>query len=233
VAERVAVLAAHPDDETLGAAGAMLWHLRRGDAVHVVVATDGVTARHSESARQEECLRRAMARLGVDSVHTLSLPDQQLDAMPLLEVIGALQSVLEPIRPTVLYLHAAGDVNQDHRALHAAGLVLARPGSGVHTLRAYEVPSSSEWTPPGSLPPFVPNCFLDITEWMEEKLAAFAEYADTHESEVKPFPHPRSPEMLTAFAQRRGLALGPGRSAEAFMTLREIHSSHNTPEVSG
>ncbi|MBE7559738.1 PIG-L family deacetylase [bacterium] len=80
--ERVVVLAAHPDDETLGAGGAMLVHRAHGDRVHVVVATEGVTARHPETGRQEECLRRAMARLGVDSVRTLALPDQRLDSLP-------------------------------------------------------------------------------------------------------------------------------------------------------
>ncbi|MBE7559739.1 hypothetical protein HS125_12645 [bacterium] len=43
--------------------------------------------------------------------------------------------------------------------LHAAALVLSRPkpGATIHTLRAYETPSSTEWTPPGSLGAFRPT----------------------------------------------------------------------------
>ena len=193
--ECVVVLAAHPDDETLGAGGAICAHRACGDRVHVVVASEGVTARHNQAARQEECLRRAMARLGVDSVHTLALPDQRLDSLPLLEIVQTLAEILSSLAPTVLYVHSAFDTNQDHRALHAAALVLARPkpGATLHTLRAYETPSSTEWTPPGSLGAFTPNCYVDITPHMETKLAALSMYTETYASEIPCEPHPRSP----------------------------------------
>ena len=48
-------------------------------------------------------------------------------------------------------------------------------------------------------------------------------YADTHHSEVRPFPHPRSMEALYAYGQRHGGASGM-RSAEPFMLLRESAS---------
>lgn len=227
--ERVVVIAAHPDDETLGVGGALVAHAAAGDTTHVIVATEGVTARHGQTGRQEECLRAAMRRLGVASVHTLALPDQRLDSFPLLELAATLRESLAALDPTLLYIHSAHDVNQDHRALHAAGLILARPrpGGSLHTLRAYEVPSSSEWMPPGSLGHFAPNAYVDISEYLEAKLEALSLYARAFESEVGAPPHPRSLERVRALAATRALEGGCGRYAEAFVTLRRRYSSQS------
>ena len=69
------------------------------------------------------------------------------------------------------------DANNDHRIVHRATLIAARPLPGV-TLRAiyaYEVLSSSEWNP---LQPFAPTVFHDITPFIEAKVSALAAYED-------------------------------------------------------
>ena len=83
---RVALIVApHPDDELIGAAGLIAQLVRRGTAVHVAVATDGAAShpnsrqwprRRLVAARQMET-RRALRRLGVmpASIHFLGLPD--------------------------------------------------------------------------------------------------------------------------------------------------------------
>ncbi|MCW4463484.1 PIG-L family deacetylase [Sphingomonas sp. BT-65] len=79
------VVAPHPDDELIGAAGLIAYLIRRGTTVHVAVATDGAASHpHSRkwprrrliAARQMET-RRALRRLGVmpASIHFLGLPD--------------------------------------------------------------------------------------------------------------------------------------------------------------
>jgi N-acetylglucosamine malate deacetylase 1 len=233
--ERVVLIAAHPDDETLGAGGTLCRHVNNGDQVHVICATDGVTARHQETGQQEQCLRLAMQHLGISSVQTLSLPDQRLDSLPLLDIIQPLEDLLQSCDPTILYIHAAGDVNQDHRTLHQACLVLARPlpGRNLHTLRCFEVPSSTEWTPPGTAEPFSPNCFVDISYCIEDKLAALEVYKQAYQNELPQSPHPRSLEMVQALAQRRAIESGTGQYAEAFMTLRQQHHSKSISGSSG
>jgi LmbE family N-acetylglucosaminyl deacetylase len=82
---------------------------------------------------------------------------------------------------------------------------------------AYEVASSTEWSFQQFEPRFRPSVFFDIAAHLEAKIAAMAVY----ESEVRAFPHPRSPEALRAIALRWGSVAGLP-AAEAFDLVREI-----------
>lgn len=219
---RLLTVAAHPDDETLGAGGTMAWHAARGDTVWVCVLTEGVTSRHDRVALQEECARRACETLGVDRLVLVGLPDQRLDTLSLLDVITPIEQCIAELRPDVVLTHFAGDVNEDHRLVARATMVATRPvpGQSVRRVCAFEVPSSTDWAPPIPGSVFTPNLYVDISGTLETKLAAMKAYADTFHSEVRPYPHPRSMEALTAYAQRHGVASGL-LAAEPFMLLRE------------
>lgn len=219
---RILTVAAHPDDETLGAGGTMAWHAARGDTVWACVLTDGVTSRHDQVERQLDCARRAGDTLGLDRLVLVGLPDQRLDTLSLLDVIGPIEQCVEELRPDVVLTHFAGDVNEDHRLVARATMVATRPvaGSSVRRVCAFEVASSTDWAPPIAGSVFTPNLYVDISETLETKLTAMKSYADTYVSEVRPYPHPRSMEALTAYAQRHGVAAGL-LAAEPFMLLRE------------
>jgi LmbE family N-acetylglucosaminyl deacetylase len=219
---RVLTVAAHPDDETLGAGGTMAWHAARGDTVWVCVLTDGVTSRHDRVELQAECARRACETLGVERLVLVGLPDQRLDTLSLLDVITPIEQCIEELRPDVVLTHFAGDVNEDHRLVARATMVATRPvaGSSVRRVCAFEIPSSTDWAPPIPGNVFSPNLYVDISDTLDSKLTAMKAYADTFHSEVRPYPHPRSMEALTAYAQRHGVASGL-LAAEPFMLLRE------------
>lgn len=223
---RVLTVAAHPDDETLGAGGTMAWHAARGDIVWVCVLADGVTSRHHYVQQQADCARRACDMLGVERLILVGLPDQRLDTLSLLDVITPIEEVIDELRPDVVLTHFPGDVNEDHRLVARATLVATRPaaGSSVAKVCSFEIPSSTDWAPPipGSI--FAPNIFVDISETLETKITAMKAYADTYLNEMRPFPHPRSVEALTAYAQRHGAASGQ-LAAEPFMLLRESASA--------
>lgn len=79
------IVAPHPDDELIGAAGLIASLMRRGTDVHVAVVTDGAAShpnsrkwprRRLIAARQMET-RHALRRLGVvrGAIHFLGLPD--------------------------------------------------------------------------------------------------------------------------------------------------------------
>ena len=219
---RVLTVAAHPDDETLGAGGTMAWHAAHGDTVWACVLTDGVTSRHDKVQLQADCAKRACDTLGVERLVMVGLPDQRLDTLSLLDVIGPIEQCVRDLRPDVVLTHFAGDVNEDHRLVARATMVATRPVADCSVKRvcAFEIPSSTDWAPPIPGSVFTPNLYVDITETLETKLTAMKAYADTFHSEVRPYPHPRSMEALTAYAQRHGVASGL-LAAEPFMLLRE------------
>ena len=212
---KVLVVAAHPDDEALGCGGTIAKHAD----VTVLTLTDGVGSRDGKSsvAGRVYAHDQAARFLGFKSIRA-DLPDNQLDAAPLLKVVRLVESVVEEIKPDIIYTHHGGDLNIDHRITHQAVMTACRPmpGSSVKAIYAFEVPSSTEWASESERA-FRPNHFVDICATMDRKIEALKAY----EEEMRPFPHARSIEAVKALATWRGASVGL-KAAEAFMTLRRI-----------
>lgn len=85
----------------------------------------------------------------------------------------------------------------------------------MRTLLFFEVPSSTEWQPPGSAPAFTPNWFIDISSTLDCKLKALGAYAE----ELRVWPHPRSLQAVESLARWRGATVG-FEAAEAFILGR-------------
>ncbi len=223
----VLVVAAHPDDEVLGCGATMARHADRGDAVHVLILGEGITSRHDRpvDADPEElrALHRAAARasdlLGARDCELASLPDNRFDTIALLDVVKIVERAVATWQPEVVYTHHGGDLNIDHAITFRAVLTATRPmpGSVVQTLRAFEVPSSTEWAFGRLEQRFAPDTYVDVAATLDRKIAALREY----DGELRAFPHPRSAEGLEVVARRWGSVVGI-RAAEAFETIRSI-----------
>src|SRR5919108_2283542 len=202
---RVLVFAAHPDDEVLGMGGTIALHVGAwGDEVRIVCVTDGSSTQYPDDAerrlQKNEEARRAATELGVSDYVHLDLPDMRLDTVPHVEINAIVEREIRDLEAEVVYT-VFPDVNRDHRALFESVAVATRPAPGqpVRRVLAYAPTSSTEWTP-ALLGAFVPNWYVDITETLERKLAAFARY----ETEARPYPHPRSERALRAHAELHG-----------------------------
>ena len=219
----ILVVAAHPDDETLGAGGTVARFAGQGCEVWVCLLCDGVTNRHSEVNLQRECAERACTVLGAGHVVFCDLPDQRLDALALVDVITPIERCVADLQPEIVLTHFPGDVNQDHRIVFEATMVATRPTpeTPVRTVMCFETASSTEWAAPFPASTFAPNVFVDITATLPRKLAAMKMYAGTHVSEVRPYPHPRSYEAIEVYAKRQGVLAGTG-AAEPFMLVRDV-----------
>ena|SRR2546425_1984076 len=219
----VVVVAAHPDDEVLGCGGALARMALEGRAVHILLLADGETSRTEGSNRlaaRNAAAESACKILGCASVEVLGLPDNRLDGVELLDVVKRIEVSVEHHRPSTVLTHHVGDVNVDHRVAHEAVLAACRPRPGhpVTELLFFEVPSSTEWRPPGSAEPFAPNWFVDISKTLAVKLKALQVYR----SELRKFPHPRSLRAVEALARWRGATVGV-EAAEAFVLGRKIN----------
>ncbi len=224
---KVLVVAAHPDDEVLGCGGTIARLAREGHEIYLSIVAEGMTSRSASRAAsdpvQVESLharaREAAKLLGVKETFLHSLPDNRLDSVPLLEVIKIVEALVAQTSPERIYTHHPGDLNIDHQVVSRAVLTATRPipGCPVREIYQFEVPSSTEWAFQVGGDSFRPNTFFDISQTLELKLQAMACY----ESEVRPFPHPRSPEALRAIGQRWGTVVGRS-AAEAFQLVRAI-----------
>jgi LmbE family N-acetylglucosaminyl deacetylase len=219
---RVLVFAAHPDDEVLGMGGTIALHATAwADEVRIVCVTDGSSTQYPEDTarrlQKNEEARQAAAELGVTDYAHLDLPDMRLDTLAHVEVNAVVERALLEFEPRVVYT-VFPDVNSDHRVLFESVAVATRatPEQGVHRVLAYAPTSSFEWTPTIS-GPFAPNWFVDVTETLERKLAAFARY----ETEARPYPHPRSERALRAHAEFFGASAGC-EYAEPFVLVRSL-----------
>ena len=222
----VLVVAAHPDDEVLGCGGTIAKLSREGARVHVAFLADGVLSRqggkeamHDELGARRVAAREASGILGASSVSFGEFPDNRMDEIGLLDVVLAVEALINEHQPDVVLTHHAGDVNVDHRKVHEAVVVACRPQQGrtVKLLLCFEVPSSTEWQLPGSGPGFTPNWFVDITSTFGEKLSALGCYS----GEMRPWPHPRSIQGVTHLVHWRGATVGV-EAAEAFMLGRNL-----------
>ncbi len=226
--QTVLVVAAHPDDEILGCGATMAKHVKAGDAVHVLILAEGVTSR--DDKREKSSRKQALSALakaaqaanniiGVTSLTLLDFPDNRMDSVDLLDIIKPIEAMIQKLKPAIVYTHHAGDVNIDHQRTHAAVVTACRPTPKhpVKRLLFFEVASSTEWQPPGSAPPFVPNWFVDVSKTLPLKLKALEAY----ESEMRPWPHARSIEALEHLARWRGASVGCN-AAEAFIVGRSV-----------
>ncbi len=224
----VLVIAAHPDDEVLGAGCAMAAHAQKGDSVFVYIATDGCGARKEKGydAKRAQELRQHAEKsaklLGVKKVFFGEFEDQMLDVTAISHISKALEKVLLETKPQVVYTHSSADMNKDHRILFEATMIACRPhsssGATVKKVLSFEILSSTEWGTQALKTSFLPNYFVDASKGLlGKKTLAFACYA----TEGRPDPHPRSKRGIEVLAAYRGFQAGV-EHAEAFEVIREM-----------
>ncbi len=131
----ILVIAAHPDDEVLGAGGTVC---KLKDApVHIGILGEGATSRaadrsglEDELQRLQECARRAAALMGAKSVRFAGLPDNRFDSIDLLDIVKVIEGWIDELKPEVIYTNHGGDLNIDHSLTFRAVLTASRPVVG-------------------------------------------------------------------------------------------------------
>lgn len=223
VHESVLVVAAHPDDEALGCAGALSKHKAEGAAVTLLFLSDGEGAR--PIAAQQVHARAKMANeaaklLSTNTPITLDYPDNKFDSEPLLKIVKSVECVISEVNPTLIYTHHPGDLNLDHRMAFQATLTACRPIEntiGVE-LRTFEVLSSTDWSCNFTGSCFAPNTYVEVSK---EHLNIKKRAIEIYQNEMRPIPHSRNLETVMALARLRGAEVGV-EFAEAFTSVRRL-----------
>jgi LmbE family N-acetylglucosaminyl deacetylase len=211
----VLIIGAHPDDAVLGCGGTIARYVSEGIEVYICVATKAYTPDWTPEyvANQMKELEESNRILGIKKTFYLNFSAAGLDTVPQKKLNDTLWQVVNEVKPQFVFVNNQDDVNADHRLLFDATLVATRPMNNyIKKVLSY---STFEF---GQLrAPFMPNVYIDITRTLDDKIRAMAPFV----SEMRPYPHPRSPEIIRAMAQKWGSEAGVPL-AEAFKLIREV-----------
>lgn len=210
----------HPDDETLGAGGTILRMLAEGHEVYWL----NFTAMQNTTKFSKDILDRRKVQLNeieifyhFSGVYHLDMPTTELEKIDSGEAIDRVGRIFREIEPDFLILPDYNDAHSDHKKVfewcYACSKIFRFPF--VKQVMTMEIISETDFGTP--MNPFVPNYYIDITDYMEQKINAMKIY----DTELGAVPFPRSIDNIKARAMINGAKAGV-RYAEAFRLIKCI-----------
>ena len=206
VGDRVLVVAAHPDDETLGAGATIAQLCDDGVDVHVVSLTAGEAVLDhvgrtiaALAQRRRDEFHRACAVLGAASSVILDLPDTGLQSSGSATTV-AISEAIERLRPAHLLTVWWDDPHADHQAAgHAARQSATAAGCPVSGFPIWAL----HWSDPAAVAQVTRRMTLLVTS--AEAQRRRREALDSYTSQTLPLADDLEPilppELLTALPE--------------------------------
>lgn len=218
--DRVIVISPHPDDETLGAGGAILKYKALGHKIYWLNISN---MKEEYGFKKEEMrqwnigIEKVISKYKFDGFFDLKLKPLELDGYTSKALIEAVSKVFMKVKPNIIILPYKNDIHSDHRVVfessYACTKVFRYPY--VRKVMMMEVLSETDFSICSE--GFSPNYFVDISGYLEQKIKIMKLY----KGECLNHPFPRSEEGIKALATIRGSQAGC-KYAEGFMILKEI-----------
>jgi len=211
----VLVLAAHPDDETLGCGGTIAKLSDMGYNIQLLTFTDGVDARGVRGEKNRNIrLGKIAELLGIGEFAHANFPDNRMDTTPLLDICKFIEDSV-PDQPDIIFTHHPDCLNVDHSMVYRSTITVFRPQFGNSVdLFAYYVPSATDYNP---LNKFIGNTYFDVSEFVQKKINALKVY----DEEIRKYPHSRSYENILNMMKVYGSEVGV-EYAEKFQSIRRV-----------
>lgn len=216
----VLVVSPHPDDETLGAGGTILRLKEEGNKIfwlNITGMTKGGIFSEEMQERRKEQLKNIEDFYKFEGTYNLNLPTAQLDSYNTSDAIDKIREVFTKVQPEMLILPDYNDAHSDHKKVfewcYSCSKVFRFPY--IKKIMTMEIVSETDFGKPEN--PFIPNFYVDITEYLEEKINAL----NIYDTELGEPPFPRSIEHVKALATVRGAAAGV-KYAEVFRMIKYI-----------
>ena len=154
--ERIMAIGPHPDDIELGCFGTLNRFKKKGSKIALVVLTLGGVGGEPETRKMEAT--ESAQKLGAE-LHFGNFKDTEIsEGHP---TIGYIEECIKKFKPTAIFINSSDDSHQDHRHAAKAAISAAR---FVPIVLFYQTPSSNRR--------FSPELYVNITEHMEDKIAA-------------------------------------------------------------
>lgn len=210
---KAAVVAPHPDDETLGCGGTIKKLQLSGFEIVWVLMTD--TQRYKPEAQRAGLWKKVSELYNIQMVN-LAFEPCQLGSHMLSDMIAKLRKVFDEHQPEIVFLPHPGDAHSDHLYSFRAAFSCLKSFRSpyVRKILCYETLSETNFANAPHAGLFRPNTYVDVSETMFCKLEA----CELYKSEFGTHPFPRSIEAVKALATLRGSEAGCP-SAEAFEML--------------
>lgn len=216
----ILVISPHPDDETLGAGGSLLRLKAEGNPLFWLNITDmsedsGYNEQHI--LRRTDEIRQIKSIYGFSDFLNLKLAPATLELYDGNEIIPKISRFIDKIQAECILLPDFADAHSDHRKVFEWGMASTKIFRHPSVKRILTMEILSETNFGNTCSGFVPNYYIDITEYMDKKVEA----ACIYQSEIGTHPFPRSREALNALGIIRGSEAGV-RNAEAFRVIKFI-----------
>lgn len=233
----ILAIGVHPDDIELGCSGILIKHIRKGARVAIIDLTQGeLGSRGTISTRYDEAARAARL-MGVPERINLKFRDGffENDEVHQLELIRQIRKY----RPRIIIGNAYHDRHPDHG--RASGLIeTASFLSGLRKVSTQEAGVEQEAWRPARLFHYIqdryirPDIIVDISDVMEEKIAAISCYGTqffSNPADDEPETYISRSGFLEQIRARAremghkiGTAYGEGLCSKAFIGIRDLDS---------
>jgi N-acetylglucosamine malate deacetylase 1 len=215
------VVAPHADDEVLGAGGTLFKRKAEGESIAWLLMTKMNEETHYSKQQIDERKSEIATITKIfdfESVFEMDYITTQLDQVPMNDLVHSVSQIINEFKPEEIFLPNPFDIHSDHRVTFevlASSIKWFRAPS-VKRILTYETLSETELTLQSGNS-FQPNVFVNIEQFLEQKIEAMKVY----KSEISEFPFPRSSEAIRALSKYRGASCG-FQAAEAFQLLRQF-----------
>lgn len=197
----ILAVGAHPDDIELGCGGVLMKARDTGAKVYGLTLTRGEKGTMaSRKGKRTAELVRAAKFMELDGFWVMNLEDTGLrDEIP--RVKDIIEEKIRETKATMVLTHSGLDIHSDHQAVFEATKEAARDAS-VLTYEDVSTPKE-----------FVPNYYVDITGYIEDKMRLITFHKTQEEKTYM------EPEVIKGRAAHRGLQCGTSY-AEAFRVYK-------------
>ena len=212
---KVLFISVHPDDETLGCGGTIFKHANQNDDLYWLIlgySKEFILQRTNQ-------IKDIAQEYQFSKTYRLGFPTTKLHTIDFSVIIDKIFSVIQEIKPEIIYTVNRSDIHTDHQV--AAKAIMSCTNSFrnpfIKSILMYECISETEIAFPLPENMFIAHVYSDISNFLERKIEIMKKY----ESELQAPPLPRSIDNIRALARFRGATVSV-QYAEAFMLLREV-----------
>ena len=142
----------------------------------------------------------------------------KLDTYDTSKAVSEISYVFKEIKPEMLLLPDYNDVHSDHKMVfdwcYSCSKIFRYPY--IKKILTMEIVSETDFGKPQN--PFVPNYYVDITNYIDKKIHIVKMY----DTELSEYPFPRSIKHIRNLAAVRGVEAGV-KYAEAFRIIKMIY----------